>query len=119
MVQKYNVIFYTSQTGNNPVSEFIDNLDPKQQVKVIRILKYIDEFGLQSVIPHVRKLSGYKLWEIRILGKDNIRIIYAIYVANKILLLHGFMKKTQKTSSSDIEKALVRLNEWIGRHLDK
>jgi len=61
-----------------------------------------------SVIPHIKKLTGTPLWEIRILGKDNIRIFYALMSKNGIIVLHGFIKKSLKTPSREIEVALHR-----------
>ena len=51
----------------------------------------------------------------RILGADNIRVIYVTFEEDIVLLLHGFVKKTQKTSPREISLALQRLEEWIGQ----
>ena len=72
------VIYYTTENGDNPVSDFLDKLEQAQQAKLLRIVSHIKMYGLQSVLPHVRKLTGVPLWEIRILGKDNIRVIYKV-----------------------------------------
>jgi len=55
------------------------------------------------------------LYEIRILGKDNIRIIYVGLKSREVLVLHGFIKKRQKTSQNDIQTAVARFEEWIRR----
>ena len=115
MPKKHKVIYYTSPTSQNPISDFLDSLSYKQQSKILRIIKYIREYGLEAVITHTRKLTGYPLWEIRILGKDNIRVIYAILLKDTVLLLHGFIKKSQKTPPKEIQKALLRLKEYQSR----
>lgn len=112
-MDKTTVIYYTSATGDNPISDFLDRLNPIQQTKLLRIIKYAEIYGLQSILPHVKKLSGTPLWEIRILGKDNIRTFYAVVHNNSIIILHGFIKKTQKTPSREINLALSRLKEWL------
>lgn len=112
MINKWEIIFYIDPQGSNPVQKFLDKLTKKQQSKVIRILLHIQEYGLISVIPHLKKLTGTPFWEIRILGKDNIRIFYVTFLSNKILLLHGFIKKEQKTSITDIQIALRRYKEY-------
>lgn len=106
---KWQVIYFIDSQGNNPVSEFLDSLSDDQQSKVLRILHNIREYGLNSVIPHLKKLSGTPLWEIRILGRDNIRVIYVVPDRLKVLVLHGFIKKKQKTPPKEIEIALDRL----------
>ena len=80
MKTKFQVIYYISPAKQNPVSDFLDALSPKQQAKIIRVFKNIKEYGLESVTIHIRKLSNTPLWEIRILGSDNIRVIYATLI---------------------------------------
>lgn len=107
------VIYYTTIQGNNPTRKFIESLQESQQRKVTRILTYIKEYGLVTAIPHIKKLSSTPLWEIRILGEDNIRILYATVLIDSILLLHGFVKKSQKTPQKEINTALHRLTDWL------
>ena len=59
---------------------------------------------------------GTNLWEIRILGKDNIRAIYALIYNNQILIVHGFIKKSQKTPVKDINLSLARYKDWEKRN---
>lgn len=70
---------------------------------------------MQSVIPHVKKLSDTPFWEIRILGQDNARIIYVLLIQSKILLLHGFIKKRQKTPLKELEIVYNRYKEFLTR----
>lgn len=114
---KWQVIYYVSPEGNNPVSDFLDSLSESQQAKLLRIFHYIKEYGLQSVIPHVRKLSGTPFWEIRILGRDNIRAIYVVPEQKQVLILHGFVKKSPKTPPKEIDIALNRFREYQSRML--
>jgi len=109
------VIYYKDSLGKNPVSDFLDSLRESQQTKLLRVINYIKIYGLQSVIPHVKKVIGAPFWEIRILGKDNVRIFYVVIQGDVVLLPHGFTKKTQKTSSRDISVALKRLEEYRSR----
>ena len=107
------VTYYTTAQGENPTRKFIESLQKKQQRKVIRILTYIQQYGLVTAIPHIKKLAGHPLWEIRMLGRDNIRIFYASILTDSILLLHGFIKKSQNTPQREIDTALTRLREWL------
>lgn len=109
------VIYYTTVQGENPISKFLDSLSGKQQAKILRIFRSIKDYGLQSVLPHVKKLTGTPLWEIRILGKDNLRIIYVIPYLKTVLVLHGFIKKTQKTPKKEIKTALNRYYQGLDK----
>jgi phage-related protein len=106
------VIYYTTTTGENPTANFIESLSARQKTKVIRILTYIERYGLVTAIPHVKKLTGTPLWEIRILGQGNIRIFYVTIERDVIIVLHGFIKKSQKTPLKEIKTAINRLANW-------
>lgn len=112
MTQHYSVYYYISPSGDNYISAFLDSLTQKQQAKILRILQYIKEYGLSAVLPHTKKLTGTPLWEIRILGRDNIRVFYAVPLKNTILILHGFLKKSQKTPVHELQIAVTRYEQW-------
>lgn len=112
---KGNVKYYLTSKNENPVSDFLNTLSGKQQGKILRIFSCIRDYGLDSVIPHIKKLTGTPLWEIRILGKDNIRILYISFQKDGIVVLHGFIKKKQKTSPREIQTAINRHNDWLKR----
>lgn len=109
------VIYYTTTIGENPTEKFLDSLQKSDKTKIFRILQYIKIYGLIAVLPHTKKLTGTPLWEIRILGKTNMRVIYVTLQENSILLVHGFLKKKQKTSIREIEVAISRMQDWIER----
>ena len=106
------IYYYTTTRGENPVLEFILSLETSQQAKVRRLLLTIEKYGLDTVIPHIKKLTGTPLWELRIVGKDNLRILYVVPGKNCILALHGFIKKTQKTPEKELSTALARFSGW-------
>jgi len=104
------VNFFIDRRGKNPVGDFLDK-NKRIKIKATMIIKNINEFGLVSVIPHLKKLSGFPLWEIRILGRDSSRILYVHKSKETIVLLHAFKKKTGKTPSREINIAMRRLGE--------
>jgi phage-related protein len=106
------VLYFISPNNQNPVSDFLDSLNHKQQSKLLRIIHNIEVYGLTAVIPHLKKLSNTPFWEIRVLGKDNLRVIYVVPQEKYVLLLHGFNKKSQKTPQKEIVIALERYNSW-------
>lgn len=113
MTTSWKVSYYTSKDGKNPVRDFLDECNKKQQSKLLRIISNINQYGLLSVVPHLKKLEGFPFWEIKILGRDNIRVIYTVMIGQEVLLLHGFFKKSQKTPLSEISISMKRYKEWI------
>jgi len=68
----------------------------------------LSQKGYEVRMPYSKQLDN-NLYELRIRGKREIRIFYCFKV-NKIVLLHGFVKKTQKTPDKEINTATSRLN---------
>lgn len=110
--QKWTVTYYTTERGNIPVQDFLDAAGSKLKAKALRILLHIEEYGLQVVIGHIKRLTSTPLWEIRILGGDSARILFVTQVGKRIFLLHAFYKKSQKTPRREIAVALSRLKEY-------
>lgn len=108
MDEGWQIYYYISSSDDNPVKEFLDER-PYAKSKAFRIFQYIKEYGLTVAIPHIKKLTGTPLWEIRILGGDSVRILYVTWRDRKILLLHAFAKKTNKTPPKEIAIALSRI----------
>ncbi len=110
------ITYYQSpQNTKYPVYEFINTLDERAKSKVINTFDLLEEYGISLGLPHVKKLTGTELWELRILGQDNIRIFYITVQGKAFLLLHGFIKKKQKTDKKDIKVALDRLKDYRSR----
>lgn len=110
LLHKMLVKFFIDRRGHNPVGEFLD-VEKKIKIKATIIIKNIEEFGMVTAIPHIKKLKGLSLWEIRILGKESTRILYAQIVKTEVILLHAFKKKTNKTPQKEINIALNRLKQ--------
>lgn len=89
-------------------------LPKEMQARFLRISELLETFGPHQVgLPHVRPL-GEKLWEMRLHGPDGIgRAIYTAVSGRRLIVLHVFVKKTQKTPRRSIELALKRLTEII------
>jgi phage-related protein len=77
------------------------------RAKLARVAGMIEAYGLSRVgMPYVRHVEG-KLWEIRVRGQDGIaRVFYVAAMPQRVILLHAFVKKTQKTPRCEIKKAL-------------
>jgi len=105
------VVFFKTGSGNEPVREWLLSL-PKEECKSGGgdILKV--QFAWPVGKPLVDNL-GDGLWEIRFrLGNRISRTLFAV-VDQEIVLLHGFIKKTQKTPGDELELARKRMNEYV------
>lgn len=97
---------------NELVEAELLSLPKDMQARFLRISELLETFGPQRVgLPHVRPL-GEKLWEMRLSGKEGIgRAIYTAAAGRRLVILHAFVKKTQKTPRRAIDLALERLKE--------
>ena len=110
--EEWNIVYYESLGGNIPVYDFIESLSPVAKSKVSNTLDLLTEYGIKLGLPHVKKVAGTELWELRILGGDSIRIFYIATSGRAFLMLHGFIKRSQKAPKKDIKIALARLKEY-------
>lgn len=102
--------FYVSQTGRNPVREWIMEQSAEDRRTVGKDIQKV-EFGWPLGRPYCAPL-GHGLWEVRSdLGNNRIARVIFCMVEGEMILLHSFMKKTQKTPQQDIELALKRKRE--------
>jgi phage-related protein len=102
--------FYISRTARNPVREWILELSSDDRHTVGKDIQKV-EFGWPIGRPHCAPL-GHGLWEVRS-DLDSNRIARVIFCMGDgyMILLHGFIKKTQKTPQQDIDLALKRKRE--------
>jgi phage-related protein len=100
------------ETLNAKVDEELERLEPSLLTKFLHIAEMLETFGPHQVRePYVKPL-GNKLWEIRMKGRSGIaRAIYVTVKERRIVVLHAFFKKTDKTPRSAIKLALERLKE--------
>lgn len=118
---KYTIHFYKDKKGKEPVSEYLEELlaktDKDSRIKVKKIqdyMKVLMHYGKQAGEPYIKHIEG-EIWELRPL-RD--RIFFVAWVNDSFVLLHHFMKKTQKTPSKEIEKAKRELADLKERGLN-
>jgi phage-related protein len=97
---------------NEGVKEAFDEFPLDIRARFQRIVELIQSHGLERVRePYVKHLEG-PLWEMRMKGKSGIaRAIYVTAVNKRIVIVHVFEKKTQKTPPREIITALKRAKE--------
>jgi phage-related protein len=111
----WTIVFYTEDDGSSPVQEFLISLDIKTQARFVWSIEQLRVRNVMAREPLVRHLEG-KLWELREESGTNIyRLIYFFFSGQRIVFLHSFQKKTQKTPRHEIEIALQRLNDFLKR----
>jgi len=114
----FRIIKYKTESGECPINNFIsDLLKSGQKDEVLKIKFYIDlleQMGnLVLTNPNWAKKIDEKVYELR--PKSN-RILYFYCSKNdEYILLHGFKKKTQKTPTSEIERANKELDDYERR----
>ena len=92
--------------------EEIEALSLKMRAKLEHILNLLQDYGPLYVRESYVKHLQDQLWEIRLKDKDGVaRIIYILANKKRIVLLHAFIKKTQKTPKEAFKIALKRMSE--------
>ena len=112
----FQVEFYETEDGENPVADFLDSLENKMAAKLIGLMELLEEKGNELGMPYSKHL-GNQIFELRCKFGSNItRALYFFYSGKKIIITNGFVKKTQKTPSGEIELAERRRADWMNRN---
>ena len=106
------MLIWEVETLNTCVDNELERLPEDMRSRFVRVTALLEQFGPKQVgMPHIKSLGG-KLWEIRVSGRDGIaRGIYVIAVSKKIVILHVFIKKSQKTPSAALNIAQQRAKD--------
>lgn len=102
------VVFYQTQSGKEPVREWLKGLSKEEKKAVGEDIKAV-QFGWPIGMPIVRNLEK-NLWEIRTDLDKKISRVFMTIGDGKIILLHGFIKKDQQTPKEDLRLARKRLS---------
>ena len=106
------VVFFCTESDREPVRDWLLELDNDDRKVIGEDVKLV-QFRWPLGMPLVRKLEP-GLWEVRshLAGKRIARICFTVQ-SGEMALLHGFIKKTQKTPLDDLELARVRRDLWL------
>ena len=116
----YEIIFYGDKKGYSDVVSYIkelnrkSKLDKTSRINLNKIIAYFDllqKMGTRVGVPVTKHLEG-EIWELRPLKN---RFLYAYYKDNKFVVLHHFVKKTQKTPRRELEIAKRKLKDFMER----
>jgi phage-related protein len=103
------VHFYRTDAGVEPVRDWLRNLPHSERKIIGEDLKTV-QIGWPLGMPLVRKMDK-NLWEVRITLPGKIARILFTVIGEHMVLLHGFIKKSQTTPKDDLDTALNRLKQ--------
>ena len=106
-----NVVFFRTHTGREPVREWLKSLNKADRKAIGEDIKLV-QFRWPLGMPLVRKMET-DLWEVRSnLDGGRIARVFFTIGGSEMALLHGFIKKSQRTSQRDLNLACNRRNLW-------
>lgn len=117
----YQVEFYEDSKGNEPVKDFLVDLQSKRysdksarilSEKILTYIRVLQNYGTRAGMPYMRHLDG-DIWELR---PQPERVLFFSCHHGKFILLHHFRKKTQKTPKKEIDCAKQRAKDYIERN---
>ena len=103
------VIFFKSETGNEPVRDWLKDLSAAERKTIGADIKTV-QFGWPLGMPLVRKMSK-DLWEVRIHLETRIARVLFTVDQGAMVLLHGFIKKSSNIPADDLALAKHRLKQ--------
>ena len=115
VAEPWKVEYYRDQRGRAPVKEFIDALgNAKAQVKILRDVQLLREFGPAQGRPRVAKIRD-DIWELRsTFSRNQYRILFSPGPGRRLIMLHGFQKKGDRIPGRYIHLAEQRLRQVKG-----
>jgi phage-related protein len=113
-LKRVPAIFYRTEAGSEPVRAWLRAMDPKDRRLVGEDIKTV-EFGWPVGMPTCRPM-GNGLHEVRtrLPGNRIVRVFFYIDMRQRMVLLHGIVKKTRETPAADLDLARqnMRKHEW-------
>ena len=103
------VRFYATDQGREPVRDWLRSLNPEARKTIGEDIKTV-QFGWPLGMPLVRKMDA-GLWEVRSMIDAGIARVLFTTAGPVMVLLHGFIKKSDKAPRDDLRLALRRMKE--------
>ena len=114
VMAQWTLVLYTTAAGRCAVREYLDALPGREAARLSHTLDLLEATGLELGASHVRSL-GSKLWELRVTGLLQHRVLYFAASGRRLVLLHAFAKKTPRTPAIELETAKRRLADYLQR----
>ena len=111
-IPRFQVKFYKTDAGNEPVRDWLLSLQQDERKTIGEDIKTV-VFGWPIGMPIARKVEK-DLWEVRSKLQNKLARVLFTVEGSQIVLLHGFIKKTQKLPQNDLALAKRRLADLRG-----
>jgi phage-related protein len=106
VAMSYSIHYYSASVQTDLLS-----MPATLQARYIGLTDRMKTVGANLGEPHT-KAMGDGLFELRLMGAEGIaRVMYCTLSGRRIVMLHGFVKKTQKTPRTELEIAIRRMKE--------
>jgi len=86
---------------------FIQRLEPMTIAKILRTIDLLERFGHALQMPHAKKISR-GVFELRIKGRQEVRIFYTFH-RNAAVLLHGYIKKSDRIPAKELAVVAAKM----------
>ena len=107
--------FFVERSGKSPVEDFLAALDVDTRTRFEWSFSELRRRNVLAREPLVRHLEG-RLWELREESRGNIyRVVYFFFTGRRIVMVHGFQKKSRRTPPGELAVARRRYNDFIQR----
>ena len=111
----FDVKFYEFPDGIKPAKDFVMGLTPKMKAKMLWLIDMLGANGIGLREPYSKHLTD-GIFELRAqVGNDLSRVLFFFCIGRRVVLTHGFIKKTTKTPHSEIERAKKYRIEYLNR----
>jgi len=109
------VVYYETEDGACPVGAFLDGLHRKERAKVLAAIDLLEEEGPNLHRPYADFLKD-GIHELRVrISRIRYRILYSFCNRTDIVLTHGFKKRVNKVSGTEIRRAIRYKEDWLRR----
>lgn len=111
----YEIEYYVAASGACPVKELLDTMPLKHGAKTLKFFALLEEKGPDLPRPYADALHG-KIRELVVdIQHHGYRFLH-FYAGRTIVMTHGFLKKTQRTPTGEIERAEKAMTDWLRRN---
>ena len=114
-LENFNIDFFELENGDCPIKDYLDSVDKKLRAKILWTIGLLETNGNMLGMPYSEHLDD-GIFELRTKqGSDISRVLYFFCIGRKIILTHGFTKKTNKVPKSEIEIAKKYRDIYVSR----
>ncbi len=109
----FSIEFFVASDGSTPAEEWLDSQPMKMQQKLAALFKMLGDVGKIYNEQKFKHLTGTdQLFEFK---ADQGRVLCFFFVGKRVILTHGFLKKSDKTPKGEIERAEKMKTEFVSR----